>query len=111
MARAAHGFRCGAWQGIQLGGPQAISRWAAVRSFEQYAGAGYEVRQVPIEVLAAQYQAAAQPVPKTFAALMLAFASDDVIPMNETARAFGVQLKSVADFARQVVSVVVVQAN
>lgn len=102
---AAHG------RGIQLGGPEAISPWAAVRSFEKYAGAGYEVRQVPIEVLAAQYQAAAQPVPKSFAALMLALASDDVIPMNETAREFGVQLKSVAGFAQQVVSAAAVQAN
>ena len=82
---------------IDLGGPEAISPRDAVKEYERATGAAFEVQEVPVAALEAQYAAAQHPTQKSFAALMLAQTSSDVIPMTETAREFGLEQRTARD--------------
>ena len=89
---------------IELGGPNAVSPLEAVRIFEEVAGAPFEVQHVPENALQAQFAAAPDSLQKSFAGLMLDYASGDEIPMEHTLRSIPVQLTSVRDYARNVLS-------
>lgn len=85
---------------LELGGPEALSQLATVRIFEKALGCKIELDRVPLEALKEQHRSA-DPVQKTFAALMLAYCGGDMISgAVETAREYGVKLHSVADYAR-----------
>ena len=90
---------------IELGGPKAISPNEAVGIFEQAAGASYQVNRISADALRAQYNAAEHSVQKSFAALMLSLAADDIIPMEKTAARFGIKLQSLENIARLMVPV------
>jgi NADH dehydrogenase len=91
--------------GLELGGPDAISPLEAVRIFEQASGRRFEVAHIPLEALHAQHAASTNPLEKSFAALMIETTKGNVIPMNDVLRRFpGIVLKSVEDYARQLVS-------
>ena len=84
---------------IKLGGPDALSPLEVVRLAEQVVGKRVVVHHVPEEALRAQHGAAADPLQKSFAALMLYYARGHVIEMEETLRALSVQhLKSVHEY-------------
>jgi len=86
---------------IRLGGPEALSPLAVVRLAEETTGKSFTVKHVPEEALRAQYDAATDPLEKSFAALMLNFARGDVIDMTETLRLLPVPpLKSVQEHFR-----------
>jgi len=90
--------------GIELGGPDAISPLEAVHIFENATGKTFSLAHIPIEALQAQHAAPANPLEKTFAALMLEVGHGDVVPMHDVLRAFpGIALTSLEDFARQAV--------
>jgi NADH dehydrogenase len=89
---------------IELGGPNAVSPLEAVRIFEEVAGAPFEVQHVPESTLRTQFAAAPDSLQKSFAGLMLDYASGDEIPMEHTLRSIPVQLTSVRDYARNVLS-------
>ena len=89
---------------IELGGPNAVSPLEAVRIFEEVAGAPFEVQHVPENALQAQFDAAPDSLQKSFAGLMLDYASGDEIPMEHTLRSMPVQLTSIRDYARNVLS-------
>jgi hypothetical protein len=57
------------------------------------------VAHVPAEALLAQQEAATDDMGRSFAGLMRCYAMGDAIPMDETARTFGVELTSVRAFA------------
>jgi NADH dehydrogenase len=85
---------------LEMGGPEAISQLDAVRVFEGVLNKKIAVEHVPLEALQQQHRSAADPLQKTFAALMLGYAQGDVIAgAVETAARYGVKLRSVADYA------------
>ncbi len=87
---------------IELGGPEALSPLEVVRTFERATGRQFELQHVSKEALAAQREAATDPVQQSFAALMLAVADGDAIDMGPTLRKFPVKLTSVGSYARRV---------
>jgi uncharacterized protein YbjT (DUF2867 family) len=89
---------------IELGGAEPVTPNEAVAEFEKLTGATYNVQRVPVEALEGQYAGAEHPVQKSFASIMLALASDNVIPMKDTASEFGIEPTSVRDFARRLLS-------
>lgn len=86
---------------IELGGPEALSPLEAVHTFETVAGAPFEVEHVPAEALRAQELAATDSLERTYAALMQAYATGDVVPMEETLQRYPVQLTSVRQYAER----------
>lgn len=85
---------------LEMGGPEAISQLEAVGVFERTLGKKITVDHVPAEALHQQHQSATDPLQKTFAALMLGYAQGDVIEgARETAKKYGVRLRSVTEYA------------
>ena len=83
---------------IKLGGPDALSPLEVVRLAERVLGKEVAVQHVPEEALRAQLDAASDSLQKSFAGLMLYYASGDAIDMADTLRAFPVRkLKSVRE--------------
>lgn len=86
---------------VELGGPRPVAPLEVVRTFETVTGRTFEVEHVPEQALRAQFEAATDPLQKSFAALMLGFAGGDAIDMSDTARRFGIVPTSIEDFARR----------
>ena len=83
---------------VKLGGPEALSPLEVVRLAEEATGRSFTVDHVPEEALRAQHAAAADPLQRSFAALMLYYARGDVIEMTETLSRLPVlPLKSVCE--------------
>ncbi len=89
---------------IELGGPDAISPNEVIRIFEETMGREFEVARVPKHALQAQLDTAEDSMSQAFAALMLAYADGDTVPMDRTLRTFPVRLTSVHDYAAAVTS-------
>jgi uncharacterized protein YbjT (DUF2867 family) len=87
---------------IELGGPEPLTPLEAVHVFEEVGGRPFTVRHVPVEALVAQQEAATDDMGRSFAGLMRCYAQGDPIPMEETARTFGVTLTPVRAFAATV---------
>ena len=87
---------------VELGGPAALSPREAVRIFESVTGRAFELESVPEEALRDGLAGARDSRERSFAALMLAYAKGNPIPMEETAERFRVDLTSVEDYARRV---------
>lgn len=85
---------------IEFGGPAALTPLEVVERFEQASGKRFQVEHVPVEALRAQFDAATDPMQKSFAGLMLRYAEGDAIEMADTAAKYGLQLKSVEEFAQ-----------
>jgi uncharacterized protein YbjT (DUF2867 family) len=79
---------------LVIGGPEAITFRAAVQAYEEAAGRPFQIRSV----------APGEPIPglpEPVWGLAAALESyDTVIPMEDTARTFGVAMTGVSDFAR-----------
>jgi len=87
---------------LEMGGPQPLSQLDAVRIFEQALGTTCQLDFVPVEALQQQHRST-DPLQQSFAALMLGYAHGDVIPgAAAVAEEYGVELKSVADYANSV---------
>jgi NADH dehydrogenase len=84
---------------LEMGGPDALSQLDAVGIFEQALGRKITVNSLPVEAIEQQY-GSPDPLQKTFAALMLAYAKGDVIPGSQAvAREYDITLRSVAQYA------------
>ena len=82
-----HHRRCRARKGaentvLQLGGPDALTPLEVVREAERVTGRPMSVTHVPEEALRAQYESAADPLEKSFAALMLSVPEGSEIDMQ-----------------------------
>jgi NADH dehydrogenase len=87
----------GIWE---LGGPEAIAPLEVVQLFERKLGKPIAVIATPAAELLEAYEAASDPLAKTFAALKLGLAQGDPVPgAAAAARQFGVTLTSVEEFA------------
>ena len=83
---------------VRLGGPDALSPLEIVRLAEQVSARKFVVDHVPEDSLRAQYDAATDPLQRSFAGLMLYYARGHAIDMTETLLRFPVQpLKSVRE--------------
>lgn len=96
---------------MELGGPEAISPNEVIRIFEETTGRKFEVARVPKDALQAQFESAEDAMSRSFAALMLAYAQGDPVPMARTLRKFPLRLTSVHDYAAAVASVNAVAAS
>lgn len=84
---------------LEMGGPEPLSQLDAVGIFERLLGRECELEKVPLAALEEQHRSA-DPLQKTFAALMIGYAKGDTIPGSlETARQYGVTLHSISDYA------------
>lgn len=84
---------------LELGGPEPLSQLDAVRIFEQKLNNKIQVDHVSLEALETQHQSS-DPVQKTFAALMLAYAKGDVVHgAASLAQQHHINLRSVPDYA------------
>jgi uncharacterized protein YbjT (DUF2867 family) len=89
---------------LEMGGPEPLSQLEAVKIFEQVLGTTCRVDFVPVEALQQQHQST-DPLQKTFAALLLGCTQGDVIPgAAAVAAEYGVELRSVADYAKSLLS-------
>ncbi|MCP5115625.1 MAG: SDR family oxidoreductase [bacterium] len=84
---------------IKVGGPEALSPLDVVRAFEAAGSKEIAVEHVPESGLRAQFEAAEDPMQKSFAALMVQYAAGDAMEMAETLRLLPVELTSVRDYA------------
>lgn len=85
---------------LEMGGPDGMSQLEAVEIFERALHKKIAVEHVPLEALQQQHRSAADPLQKTFAALMLGYARGDLIgEATPTAAQYGVRLRSVAEYA------------
>jgi len=89
---------------IEFGGPEAVTLHEVVGAFEEVSGRPFEVQHVPEEALVAQWQEAAEPLPRSLAALMVDFAKGDPIEMGPTLERFPITLTSVREYATKVLS-------
>jgi len=87
---------------FQLGGPRAISPRDVVRIFERVGGLTLDVTSVPIEALQKQLADAADPMQKSYAGLMLGYASHEAIDMAATLQMFPLALRTVEEYATTV---------
>lgn len=87
---------------IPIGGPEAISQKKAVEIFEETGGRKFAVELLPETAIAAQQKGATDPMQQSFAALMLGLAAGDRIEMKNTVKEYGIHLKSVREYAREV---------
>jgi uncharacterized protein YbjT (DUF2867 family) len=87
---------------LELGGPEALSPLEVVALFEKAAGKKFELQHVPVEALQAQKDGATDDLGKTFASLMLMYATGQEIEMKEILKTFPIKLNSVKDYAKRV---------
>ena len=100
FAAAAATAKGGAKDVVEIGGPAPISQLEVVAIFERVLGRSFSVEHVPMAALEAQHQSA-DPLQKTFSALMLACALGDAVPKSvQAASRYGVSLTSVEDYAK-----------
>jgi len=85
---------------IEFGGPEALGPLEVVARFEKISGRLFNVQHVPEASLLSDYEAAKDSLQKSFAALMLWCSRGDAIDMAPVIDTFGIQLTSVADYAR-----------
>jgi uncharacterized protein YbjT (DUF2867 family) len=90
---------------LEFGGPEALSPLDVIARFEAIGGKPFKVEHVPDEALQAQYAAATDPMQKSFAALMLSYRYGDAIEMKSLQQEFGISLKPVDTYVREVLGV------
>ena len=89
---------------LDLGGPEALSPLEVIKMAESTSGGSFELQYVPEEVIRNQKEKSEFPLEQSFSALMLTLARGVEIEMVETLRILPVQLTSVDEYVREVVS-------
>ena len=83
---------------LNVGGPQALSPREVVRMFEAAGAAEIATEHVAEADLRAQLNSATDPLQKSFAGLMLQYASGDEMDMTDTLKLFPMQLTPLRDY-------------
>jgi NADH dehydrogenase len=89
-------------QTLELGGPEALSPLEVVRTFEQESGRTFELECVPAEALAAMGAGAEDPVQKTIAVFLQAYARGHVVDAGSIVGDLPLRWITVRDYARRV---------
>jgi uncharacterized protein YbjT (DUF2867 family) len=84
---------------ITVAGPVNVTPLETVRIFEHTSGRTFAVEHVPEGALEAKWHSATDPMDKTFAALMLDYASGCAMDMSETLAILPMRLTSLAEYA------------
>jgi uncharacterized protein YbjT (DUF2867 family) len=87
---------------IEFGGPSALSPLQVVARFEEIGGKPFKLEHIPEEALRTRFEEATDSMQKSFAGLMLGYASGDAIDMTLIQREFGIKLTSIDQFVRAV---------
>jgi uncharacterized protein YbjT (DUF2867 family) len=83
---------------LEVGGPQALSPREVVTMFEAAGAAEISTEHVPEAALRSQLDAASDPLEKSFAGLMLQYASGDAMNLTDTQKLFPFAMTSVRDY-------------
>lgn len=86
---------------IEIGGPEALSPLDAVAVFDSILDRPMEVELIDEPALQAQVAAASTSHERSIAALMLAYARGNAVPMEDVAERFGVELTPLRRWAEQ----------
>jgi len=89
---------------LRIGGAEPVSPHKVVTVFEEIGGRKFSIEEVPESALAAQQKEATDPMQQSFSGLMRGLALGDAVDMSGLAKEFGIHLKSVRDYAREVLS-------
>lgn len=84
---------------LEFGGPAALSPLDVVARFEKIARRPFTIEHVPLEALHAQFEQVTDSLQKSFAGLMLGYASGDAMNMTPVQQEFGIDLTSVDQYA------------
>ena len=87
---------------LQLGGPAGISPNDAVGIFEKAAGGPFDVQHIPMGALEANFAEAQDPMQKSFAGLMLSYATTKPVDMTSLSEACPLNLRTVEAYAQSV---------
>lgn len=90
---------------LELGGPEAISQLDAIKIFEDIGGKQFEVEYIPEDALAEQQKATTDPMQQSYIGLMQWYAQGDTIDMQETLKTFPIELTSVRDYAKRMLTI------
>jgi uncharacterized protein YbjT (DUF2867 family) len=85
---------------IEFGGPEALTPLEVVACFEGISGRPWHLEHVSEFALRTQFDQAADPMEKSFAALMLGYLYGDAMNMKPVMEKFGIDLTSVSEYAR-----------
>ena len=102
MAAVALRHPAAARKTIEFGGPEALSPLEVVARFERIGGKPFQLEHVSEKALLAQFEGAADPLQKSFAALMLGYSHGDAMNMAPVVDRFGIKLSNVDEYARSV---------
>jgi len=84
---------------VQVGGPEPVPLLGVVAIFERTLGRSITLEHIPIDALELQHRSS-DPLQKTFAALMIAYAlGDPVAKARQTADNYGVPLMTIENYA------------
>ena len=89
---------------LEVGGPEALSPREVVRMFEAAGAAEIVPEYVPETALRSQYEAATDPMQKSFAALMLGYALGDAMDVAPALALFPGRLTSVREYVSSVLA-------
>lgn len=89
---------------IEFGGPEPLTPLQVVSRFEEIGRGVFKLEHVPEAALLAQFEAATDPMQKSFAALMLGYLHGDAMEMAPVIRQFGLKLTSIDEYARRVLA-------
>ena len=89
---------------FELGGPEGISPLNVVKLFERVTGVQFEVLHVAVDTLQKQLTEAVDPMQKSYAGLMLGYASHQAIDMSRTLATFPLKMRTVESYAKGVMS-------
>jgi uncharacterized protein YbjT (DUF2867 family) len=87
---------------IEFGGPSALSPLEVVARFEEIGGRPFKLEHISEEALRKQFEQATDSMQRSFAGLMLGYASGDAIDMTLIQREFGIKLMTIDQYARAV---------
>ena len=76
--------------------------YRAIKIFEKIGDKKIEIAYTPMEALQSQKDSATDPMQKSFSGLMLCVANGDPIEMSETLVKFPIKLKTVSEYATEI---------
>jgi len=89
---------------FELGGPRGISPLSVVRIFEEAGRKPFDVTHVPVEALQQQLSSASDPMQKSYAGLMIGYASHGPIDVGSALNTYKLKLRTVEEYVRRVMS-------
>jgi uncharacterized protein YbjT (DUF2867 family) len=87
---------------IDCGGPEALTPLEVMARFEAITGKRFSIENIPENLVLEQFQAATDPMQKSFAALGLGYAAGDPVEMDSLIAEFNLKMMTVDSYAHAV---------